>query len=399
MSRWQIRALDDIAVSVNYGVTASATNRPVGPKFLRIADIQGGTVNWTDVRWCECDARSAADSQLASGDIVFARTGATTGKSFQIRDCPPGAVFASYLIRVRLGGCADPRFVSHFFQTPSYWAQISKSARGVAQPGVNATTLKSLQVPLPPIREQRRIAEILDKADELRAKRRAALAQLDTLTQSIFLDMFGDPLINPKGFPIKTLADCYVSEHEGTRCGPFGSALKKSELVDSGIPVWNMDNIDPSGRPALPFRMWITKSKYRQLEAYAVFDGDVIISRAGTVGKMCVAKSDYAASIVSTNLIRVRFGPNLLPIYFVSLMTYCKGRVGRLKTGPDGAFTHMNTGILDGLKFPYPPLDLQQRFAEILDSIEEQRARQLAHLTELEGLFVCLQQRAFRGEF
>ena len=80
--------------------------------------------------------------------------------------------------------------------------------------------------------------------------------------------------------------------------------------------------------------------QYRQLEAYSVLDGDVIISRAGTVGKMCVAKSGCKESIISTNLIRVRFGPDLLPIYFVSLMNYCKGRVGRLKTGADGAFTH-----------------------------------------------------------
>lgn len=91
---------------------------------------------------------------------MFARTGATTGKSFLIRECPTDAVFASYLIRVRVGDSVDPRFVSHFFQTPMYWAQIARSARGVAQPGVNATTLKALEIPLPPLAEQRWIAEV-----------------------------------------------------------------------------------------------------------------------------------------------------------------------------------------------------------------------------------------------
>ena len=84
-------------------MTASASSQPVGPKFLRITDIQDGLVDWDAVPWCECDGRSAADARLKAGDIVFARTGATTGKSFLIRECPINAVFASYLIRVRMG--------------------------------------------------------------------------------------------------------------------------------------------------------------------------------------------------------------------------------------------------------------------------------------------------------
>ena len=180
MNTWKAVALSDIAESVDYGVTASASQEVVGPKFLRITDIQNGSVEWESVPWCECDDRAASEGKLKAGDIVFARTGATTGKSFLIQACPTDAVFASYLIRVRLGNQAESRYVSHFFQTPNYWAQITKGSRGIAQPGVNATTLKELRVPLPPLPEQRRIADVLDRAEALRAKRRAALAQLDT---------------------------------------------------------------------------------------------------------------------------------------------------------------------------------------------------------------------------
>lgn len=274
---------------------------------------------------------------------------------------------------------------------------IDRNGSGATVKGITQQRLAKLQIPLPPLPEQKRIAGILDAADALRAKRREALAQLDTLLQSTFLDMFGDPVTNPMSFPIRTLSDFYINDRDGTKCGPFGSALKKDELVGSGIPVWNMDNIDPAGRPVLPFRMWITQEKFRDLKAYSVMDGDVIISRAGTVGKMCVAKSDADASVISTNLIRVRFGPELLPVYFVSLMTYCKGRVGRLKTGPDGAFTHMSTGVLDKLRFPYPPMDLQRRFAAIVESVERQKTRMRAHLAELDALFASLQSRAFSG--
>ncbi|MCP5128456.1 MAG: restriction endonuclease subunit S [Pseudomonadales bacterium] len=297
-------------------------------------------------------------------------------------------------------GAVDQKLDRHYLSRflPKALKDIEDTTPFVTVKHLSVKKIREIPIPLPPLAEQKRIAGILDAADALRAKRRESLAQLDTLLLSTFLDTFGDPVTNPMEFPVRTLSEFYINKRDGTKCGPFGSALKKSELVDSGVPVWNMDNITPSGRMALPFRMWITEAKYRQLEAYSVIDGDVIISRAGTVGKMCVADSGCKSSIISTNLIRVRFGPDLLPIYFVSLMNYCKGRVGRLKTGPDGAFTHMSTGVLDKLNFPYPPLDLQHGFAAFVESAEQQKARLRAHLIELDTLFASLQSRAFRGE-
>jgi len=235
VSGWKTIPLGDFAESVDYGVTASATEQPIGPKFLRITDIQDGAVNWENVPWCECDTRTASDARLKAGDIVFARTGATTGKSFLIRECPTDSVFASYLIRVRVGDAAEPRFVSHFFQTENYWAQVAKGARGVAQPGVNATTLKALQIPLPPLAEQRWIAEVLDRAEAFRAKRRAALAQLDSLTQSLFLDLFGDPVSNPKGVKVVRLADVATRITDGVH--------QKPNYTETGVPFISVKDI------------------------------------------------------------------------------------------------------------------------------------------------------------
>ncbi|RQZ04089.1 restriction endonuclease subunit S [Burkholderia stagnalis] len=174
--------------------------------------------------------------------------------------------------------------------------------------------------------------------------------------------------------------------------------MKKEELVDAGVPVWNMDNIASDGRMALPFRMWITADKYDELATYSVKDGDIIISRAGTVGKMCVARMNGQPAIISTNLIRVRLGDGLRPLHFVSLMLYCKGRVGRLKTGADGAFTHMNTGVLDSLEFPYPPIELQVQFAAIVEKVEALKSRYQQSLTDIEALYGALSQQAFKGE-
>jgi type I restriction enzyme S subunit len=254
------------------------------------------------------------------------------------------------------------------------------------------------EIQLPPIDDQIRIAHLLGKVEGLIAQRKQQIQQLDHLIKSVFLEMFGDPILNPHGFPVRRLSEFYLNPKEGTKCGPFGSALKKEELVDSGVPVWNMDNIAADGRMALPFRMWITTDKYDELSAYSVQDGDIVISRAGTVGKMCVARMNGQPSIISTNLIRVRLGADLRPLHFVSLMLYWKGRVGRLKTGADGAFTHMNTGVLDSLEFPYPPIENQDRFGEVASKVEGAKSRYQHSLNDLEILYAALSQQAFKGK-
>lgn len=95
---------------------------------------------------------------------------------------------------------------------------------------------------------------------------------------------------------------------------------------------------------------------------------------------------------------RLRLGAELRPLHFVSLMLYCKGRVGRLKTGADGAFTHMNTGVLDSLEFPYPSVELQDRFGKIACKVEGAKLRYQQSLADLEILYSALSQRAFKGE-
>lgn len=285
----------------------------------------------------------------------------------------------------------------YYYLSGNNWI-LEKGFKGSGLKHISKGYINNVDIPYLNIENQKRIVKILDKIDALRQKRKQAAGLLDGYLKSVFLEMFGDPKINPKQFPLVELQKLYIDPKNGTKCGPFGSALKKGEYVDNGIPVWNMDNISVSGQMVMPFRMWITPEKYHALEAYSVINGDVIISRAGTVGKMCVVRMSDEKSIISTNLIRVRFGNKLLPLYFVSLMNYCKGRIGRLKTGADGTFTHMNTGVLDALTFPYPALEIQNQFAGVAQKTEHIRQKMFAQSKELENQFQALMKKAFKGE-
>jgi type I restriction enzyme S subunit len=160
---WAIKELRAVS-AINYGYTESASSEPVGPRFLRITDIQDDYVDWDSVPYCKIESADVAKYRLESGDIVFARTGATTGKSFLVNE-PPDAVFASYLIRLRLlDGNLLPEFVSLFFQTAGYWKSIKDGSSGSAQGGFNASKLGALSIPIPSLSEQQRIVGILDEA-------------------------------------------------------------------------------------------------------------------------------------------------------------------------------------------------------------------------------------------
>lgn len=174
-NNWATARLGDLAEDISYGYTAPSTRERIGPHLLRITDIQENDVLWSSVPYCEIDAELANKYLLKENDLLFARTGATVGKSFLIKGEIPDAVFASYLIRVR---CMRPEaagYLSLYFRSQDYWRQITEFSAGIGQPNVNGSKLKELIVPLPPLAEQTRIAA---KLDEL-------LAQVDTLKARI----------------------------------------------------------------------------------------------------------------------------------------------------------------------------------------------------------------------
>jgi type I restriction enzyme S subunit len=163
---WVEKRLGDLS-RINYGYTESASAEKVGPHFLRITDIQDNRVDWVTVPYCPIDASDLPKYKLADGDIVFARTGATTGKSYLVTN-PPEAVFASYLIRVQLSNRGLlPQFLNLFFQTHTYWDTIRAGVSGSAQGGFNATKLGELVIPFPESeKEQKQIIAKLDGLSE-----------------------------------------------------------------------------------------------------------------------------------------------------------------------------------------------------------------------------------------
>jgi type I restriction enzyme M protein len=162
---WELATIGEKCHKPQYGLTASANSKPVGPKFLRITDITDKGVNWNTVPYCECENEILDFYRLHDNDILFARIGATTGKSFIVRN-PPPAVFASYLIRVRPKEGMWPDFLYYFFQSAAYWRQVDANKGNNLKGGVNGSILASMIIPVPPLEEQKQIAFALQRIEQ-----------------------------------------------------------------------------------------------------------------------------------------------------------------------------------------------------------------------------------------
>jgi len=218
-------------------------------RLLRITDITNSGVKWPTVPFCECPTELLNKYLLASGDIVFARIGATTGKSHLITN-PPPCVFASYLIRVRAKPEIDPAFLSQFFRSVAYWRQVDAQKNANLKKGVSGSLLKKLIVPVPPLAEQRKIAGVLGLVQRAIEQQERLVALTTELKKTLLNQLFTQDLCGelqkqteigpvPLSWTATTLGELACKPHGFLQTGPFGSQLHKHEYLTEGVGVVN----------------------------------------------------------------------------------------------------------------------------------------------------------------
>ncbi len=276
----------------------------------------------------------------------------------------------------------EARYLFHFFR------QLRLTEGGYAR---HFKYLRRSEVLVPPISEQRRIAEILDRAEALRAKRRAALAQVDGLTQAIFLEMFGDPVSNPKRWPIGRIRDLLESASYGTseKAGPTGD-----------YPVLRMNNVTTAGEIDLSDLKFMSLPDAAR-ERYTVRRGDVLFNRtnsADLVGKSALYRGTEAMAYAGY-LVRLRVNRDNLGEYLAAFLNsaYAKAELRRMCKSIIG-MANINASEIQAMPIAQPPLSLQRSFARRAAAVDGLKSSHRASLAQLDALFASLQHRAFRGE-
>ena len=267
---------------------------------------------------------------------------------------------------------------------------LRAQGRGATFLQVSKSDIASLQIPLPPLDQQKRIAGILDAADALRAKRREALAEFDTLLQSTFLDMFGDPVTNPMGWDVVAFESIGNSR--------LGKMLDKGkEVGDCQFPYLANTNVQWDRFDLAALRtMDFSES---DCEEFKLEDGDLLICEGGEVGRTAIWHGAHNRIYFQKALHRVRLDPTVaVPEYVFQFMWLMAKNGGFRDLTTSATIAHLTGVKLKRLPCPRPPLELQHRYAAIAKSVEQQKASQCAHLAELDTLFASLQSRAFRGD-
>ena len=163
---WAWTKIHCVSSEILYGVSESAKESGKY-KLLRITDIQDENVNWDSVPFTDFPEDKVTNYILKNGDIVFARTGATVGKSYLIENLNVESIYASYLIRIRTSLLLNPKYMKYYFGSLTYWNQIIDKSSGIGQPNVNGTSLANLYIPIPPYNEQERILPVIEKTFKL----------------------------------------------------------------------------------------------------------------------------------------------------------------------------------------------------------------------------------------
>jgi type I restriction enzyme S subunit len=290
----------------------------------------------------------------------------------------------------------DPSYLRHLLVGDSFHAEFMRTVSGVGGSLLRArpSYVGEIKIPLPSLSEQRRIAEVLDRAEALRAKRRAALAQLDTLTQAIFLDMFGDPATNPRRWPKISLGE--HTSKIGSGATPLGG---DASYKSSGIALIRSMNVRDGYflKDGLAF---IDDGQAAKLDGVTVQEGDVLLNITGaSVARVCRAPAYVLPARVNQHVSIIRPDKTLDAVYLEQLLLSQSIKRRLLRIASSGATRQAITkNELDNFAIMCPPESVQRQFADIAANISRLRNKQNAAQDESDALFASLQDRAFRGE-
>jgi type I restriction enzyme S subunit len=358
MTEWRATTLSDACQRVDYGYTASASNDPELPRFLRITDIAGPHIDWSKVPGCAVDSAKLKKYAIDDGDIVVARTGATVGYAKRIRNHPT-AVFASYLVRFRPRKGVVPAFLGAVVESQSYKTWVQQNAGGAAQPNASAKLLGAFPLLLPDEGTQRRIGLLLDALTDLVENNRRRVEVLEEMARVIYREWFvyfrypgheNATLIKsalgpiPEGWEIGRVDAHFVLQR--------GFDLPAKEREPGFVPV-----IGASGRQGF------------HSAAKAPGPG-LVTGRSGTVGEVTYVPRDFWPLNTSLWVKEFRLSTPRSAYFLLSSLDLARAASG-------AAVPTLNRNVVHALPVVCPPRALIEDWdsvaAPIFDSIEGHR--------------------------
>ena len=380
---------------VSYGKADAVSEAEEGYlPVLRAGNITDAGLIFDDLVFVPSE-RISSKQLVRKGDVVIAASSGSldvVGKAAMAQSDFNGGFGAFCKVLRPNPAKVESSYFAHYFQTRDYRQKISSLAAGANINNLKNEHLDDLLIPLPSIPEQRRIAAILDQADALRAKRREALVQLDSLTQSIFIEMFGDPVANPRGFPTKQLSELIAS---GDTIN-YG-VVQPGDDVDEGIPLVRVGDLI-GGRIQHQAIKRIEPSIESAYKRSRLVGDEILLSCVGSIGVVALATEAEKGFNIARAVARIRLSPASSRAFMAAQL--CTATIQRYFTQELRTVSQptLNIKQLAETRVISPPMDLQNEFEARIEALDDLVTTTRSSAQHLGALFSSLQHRAFRGE-
>ena len=360
-------------------------------RLIQLADVGDGIYVDKSARFLTlAKARELKCTFLQPGDILVARMPDPLGRACIFPGDTRPCVTVVDVCVVRSGPSTSRQWLLRAVNSPAFRRQLEQHIKGTTRQRISRTNLGTIELRVPSLSEQRRIADILDKADAIRSKRKEAIALTEDLLRSTFLEMFGDPVVNPKGWRVRSVTELCASKQYGT--------AEKANTEGRGMPVLRMNNITYAGDINIRDLKWVELSA-AESEKLDLQDGDILFNRVNShelVGKTAVWHGGPGYTFAGY-LIRLRIRAEDATGDYVSAAMNMPSMKRRLMAmaKPSINMANISGSDLERLYIPVPPVGAQREYGRFRASIINLRSRYVRSATEGDALFSSLVARSF----
>ncbi|MDD6851361.1 MAG: restriction endonuclease subunit S [Bacteroidales bacterium] len=378
---WEYKRLGSLCEIVRGGsprpIQDFLTNADNGLNWIKIGDVAVGSKYITSTKEKIKPEGLRKTRQVVKGDFILSNS-MSFGRPYILKI--DGCIHDGWLAIKGVKNHFLPDFLYYFLSSPTTYSLFEKLVKGGVVSNLNSDIVKGISVPVPPMEVQERIVAELDKINETIEDCRELLRNLDALAQSLFYDFFGDPILNQKGWETNTIEQICISIVRG----PFGGALKKEIFVPKSHNTYKVyEQKHAIQKNAQIGTYYICENDFKRLKRFELIPGDIIMSCSGTIGEFFKLPLTAEAGVMNQALLKFSLSDKVDSIYFLFLMKDMKRLFNIYGTGLQNI---SSVTTVKHVSIPVPPLELQKKFAERIEQIEEQKKAVEQTIAELQTL-------------
>lgn len=384
---WEIKKVGDCFESIKNGANIKQERGATGIPITRIETLSGGVFNRDRLGYANIlSSEKYISYVLDDGDLLLSHINSKTYIGRTVVYNKQGneeIIHGMNLLRLKvIRKILSPYYAYYCFKSDLFRNQVASYRKdAVNQSSIPVTDLKKINMPIPPLSEQEKIVAELDCISGIIEKKKQQLKEYDSLTQSIFYEMFGNPIDNEKGWEVKTIDSLCFSIVRG----PFGSALKKEYFIESTPTAYKVyEQKHAIQKNAEIGTYYISAERFATLSRFEVKGGDIIMSCSGTIGELFEIPIGAEKGLMNQALLKFTLNNSIEKIYFLFAMECVKDGFDKKGTGLQNVGS---VGNIKKTRISLPPLSLQQEFASKIEAIEKQKELIKQSIAETETLF------------